>query len=104
MNICEKCKYLNRDRKMCEFWIAPACAHNVCCGFSVETNADRIRAMSDEELATFINRCIGDNGPSFCRKLSECEEDLEQDTLIPLERCDGCLLDWLQQPAEATDA
>lgn len=80
MNVCEKCKHLNRYTKMCEFWREPACAHNACCGFAVKTNADRIRAMSDEELAIFM--CS--NG---WRTISQKE----------------CCLKWLQQPAEEAD-
>ena len=58
------------------------------------TNADRIRAMSDEELAEFISRIeIGDFGPqvygkTFC---DMCKGQYE---------CDDCRLWWLQQPAE----
>ncbi len=66
----------------------------------VRTRADRIRAMSDEELAEFINQCKSDNGPNFCKNLPICDADLETDTLIPLDRCYICLLDWLRQPAE----
>ena len=60
----------------------------------VLTNADRIRAMSDEELAEFISRIeIGDFGPqvygkTFC---DMCKGQYE---------CDDCRLWWLQQPAE----
>lgn len=65
-----------------------------------ETNTDHIRSMSDEELAEFINCCTsGDGAPDFCRRLPECDDDLEADTLIPLERCKQCLLYWLRQPA-----
>ena len=59
-----------------------------------ETNADRIRAMSDEELSEFISRIeIGDFGPqvygkTFC---DMCKGQYE---------CDDCRLWWLQQPAE----
>ena len=55
------------------------------------TNADRIRAMSDEELAEFISRIeIGDFGPqvygkTFC---DMCKGQYE---------CDDCRLWWLQQ-------
>ena len=51
------------------------------------TNADRIRAMSDEELADFIDRCeaAGYNDSSIARD----ENDNLMDTF-----------DWLQQPAE----
>ena len=58
------------------------------------TNADRIRAMSDEELAEFINRIeIGDFGPqvygkTFC---DMCKGQYE---------CDDCRLWWLRQPAK----
>ena len=58
------------------------------------TNADRIRAMSDEELSEFISRIeIGDFGPqvygkTFC---DMCKGQYE---------CDDCRLWWLQQPCE----
>lgn len=58
------------------------------------TNADRIRAFSDVELAEFISRIeIGDFGPqvygkTFC---DMCKGQYE---------CDDCRLWWLQQPAE----
>ena len=55
------------------------------------TNADRIRSMSDEELADFIDRCeMGDidYANTFC---DLCNGQYE---------CDQCRLDWLKQPAE----
>lgn len=65
------------------------------------TNADRIRAMSDEELSTMLNRFAdGEDAPRYCRNLPECDADMEADSLTPLERCQACLLHWLQQPAE----
>ena len=46
------------------------------------TNADRIRSMSDEELAKILgNKCL-------CPPTSECVN------------CVACWLEWLQQPAE----
>ena len=60
----------------------------------ITTNADRIRAMSDEELAEFISRVeIGDFGAldyskTFC---DLCNGQYE---------CDDCRLWWLKQPAE----
>ena len=59
-----------------------------------QTNADRIRAMSDEELSEFISRIeIGDfgqqvYGKTFC---DMCKGQYE---------CDDCRLWWLQSPAE----
>ena len=56
-----------------------------------QTNADRIRAMSDEELATMLfdykecnKNCIMNSG-KHCYEI--CEEE-------------SCILKWLQQPAE----
>lgn len=46
------------------------------------TNGDRIRAMSDEELAEFNNFCPHIN--------EECT----------MKGCNACILDWLKQPAE----
>lgn len=56
----------------------------------VETNADRIRAMSDEELAKYLSipcDCTVDPERDGFR---ECGNDL----------CVKYLLEWLQQPAE----
>ena len=56
----------------------------------VETNADRIRAMSDEELAKYLSNpcdCAVDPERDGYR---ECGNDL----------CVKYLLEWLQQPAE----
>lgn len=55
------------------------------------TNADRIRAMSDEELADFIDRCEMsdiDYSKTFCNL---CNGQYE---------CSQCRLEWLKQPAE----
>ena len=53
------------------------------------TNADRIRAMSDEDLARFF---IGDS-PNYCHT----------GLCLDGETCIGCFLKWLQQPAEEDD-
>lgn len=58
---------------------------------NVRTNADRIRAMSDEELADFIDRCEMsdiDYSKTFCNL---CNGQYE---------CSQCRLEWLKQPAE----
>ena len=52
------------------------------------TNADRIRSMTDEELAKFIHEPFCDN-----RTHEEC-------TISYCVDCDQCSLDWLRQPAE----
>ena len=53
------------------------------------TNADRIRAMTDEELALFFGRlgfCNGIIPRSHCHAHKVCGQ--------------GCVVDWLKQPAE----
>ena len=56
-----------------------------------QTNADRIRAMSDEELCDFLGQY------KFC---DICEEGCEACTYNG--DCDKRLMDWLKQPAEDT--
>lgn len=48
------------------------------------TNADRIRAMSDEELA----------------KIIMCPYDVDPDSCCPESTCLECCKKWLKQPAE----
>lgn len=57
------------------------------------TRADRLRAMSDEELAAYWS----DHYDDFCPNLPECGEMLNQDQEIPAEKCIGCVLRWLQE-------
>ena len=63
-----------------------------CNYIPVPTNADRIRAMSDEELAEFLSR--GFKEPCDCCQLAvfegACTETL----------CDDAMMKWLQQPVE----
>ena len=54
------------------------------------TNTDRIRAMSDEELAELIDR-----ETDSCAPTGDCEK-MSRD-------CKACWLEWLQQPAEEDD-
>ena len=55
-----------------------------------KNNADRIRAMSDEELAELIDR-----ETDSCAPTGDCEK-MSRD-------CKACWLEWLQQPAEEDD-
>ena len=59
---------------------------------AVTTNADRIRAMTDEELAKFIAGTVDCCNCKHPR--NGCSENDET--------CASCQLDWLKQ--EATDA
>lgn len=53
------------------------------------TNADRIRAMSDEELAEVLGELVHCGG---CPMRGNCKADD-----LP---CDNVLLEWLKQPVE----
>lgn len=68
------------------------------CENKVLTNADRIRAMSDEELSRHLH-CIGWD----CHLCSE-HIRLDNEPLLRMERCDeNCFvhcLEWLKQPVK----
>lgn len=51
------------------------------------TNADRIRAMNDEDLANIVQHCC----PPIKRIAETCYEETH---------CVDCWVKWLQQPAE----
>lgn len=74
---------------------------NAAEGPSKRTNADRIRAMTDEELADAIFKNIfstfGEVIP-FCRNTEECSDMLDSCDGIPEHMCRECLFEWLQQP------
>ena len=63
------------------------------------TNADRIRSMSDEELAKIIvSESVVEKIP-FCQNKQECGDMLDTD-VITEEMCTLCALDWLRQPVK----
>ena len=86
MGICEKCKNTMCRRKRDDI---TGCSLFIAKDTKVLTNGDRIRAMSDEELAEFI---VDFELCDVCSK--ECN------ALIDNEDCDQQLLKWLKQPAE----
>lgn len=63
---------------------------------TVETNADRIRAMSDGELAEWILTEVPKiiEEPIWCD--SHCEDDCDHER--------ACVKNWLQQPAPEEEA
>lgn len=62
-----------------------------------QTNADRIRAMSDGELAKLIYEA---DSLGYCKNLMECVKEEALGDAIPDDRCIACTLAWLRQPAE----
>lgn len=72
------------DPNKCNEWPDPA----------TMTNAQKIRVMSDEELATFINRVV------ICHHLRN-EGNCERCPIHPAKPCDtDGIVEWLQQPAD----
>lgn len=60
------------------------------------TNADRIRAMSDEELASYW----AEHYDEFCPNKPECGAILDTENSIPDGWCAACVLEWLRKPVE----
>lgn len=85
----EKCKKDSTD-VVTSYCVMGPCSHET------PSNADRIRAMSDEELAGFIKRLMFNDFKPACKESTffsaehkpECDED-----------CVLCIMDWLRQPS-----
>ena len=95
MATCQICRYAGntKDKQPCAD----------CIGYSKyeyekpQTNADRIRAMSDEELAELFDGIV-DNGRScslICGDLDNCKRNNSIERI-----CKNHYLKWLKQPAE----
>lgn len=55
-----------------------------------QTNADRIRSMSDEELADYFSEL-------------SCWPNANKDACMGMANCDKCWLSWLKQEVSAND-
>ena len=65
-----------------------------------QTNADRIRVMTDQELAQLIENATSIDGSDFyCQNKQECYRMLDA-AEIPDEWCVNCVLEWLRKPAK----
>lgn len=89
MSICEKCANMN-----CNHAVEPNEIVVACGAYKPPmTNADRIRAMSDEELSKFMRSmmdCVS------CEKTFSFKCDGNYNHCLPV------CLKWLHQPAEET--
>ena len=98
---CDNCKHTLTDE---ESFPCNICIRNCVDKWEPipkQTNADRIRTMTDEELADAmlaINE-IGEAVP-FCGNSTRCNEILEAGELIPEGMCKQCLIAWLQSEVE----
>ena len=65
------------------------------------TQADRIRSMSDEELAELLYSIQNlEDKVKFCKNKIECDNILDSGKEIPDNMCKQCLVDWLQSEVE----
>lgn len=85
-NLPEGGLYCMLFRSLCGDTIG--CSNGVDGKRKAKTNADRIRAMTDEELAMEI--CTDFGGIPWCKNIPECQDSL----------CVGCVVKWLKQEAE----
>ena len=93
--LCVNCKQ-NNSCTMCWKTSKKKCPH-----FIQKTNADRIRAMSDEELAELLHSIIHESNVIMIEKLKGqgIESTLVEAPLLSIK----AHLDWLKQPAEDTE-
>ena len=66
-----------------------------------QTNADRIRSMTDEELAELLYSLqTEDLDGMFCKTKDKCEEMVDSGDEIPKSMCKQCLVKWLRAESE----
>jgi hypothetical protein len=97
---CESCKYDRLKAEICDECYNTSDAPTKwqpSAHYEPDTNADRIRAMSDEELAKFLE-CFG-----LCHHCAE-HHRLSDLRIYANEKCDEMCeqhcLEWLKQPVE----
>lgn len=81
------------DCRGCRYYKNLADNHCIGCdgsGYTKPSNGDRIRAMSDEELAVLLEGCICPKDPC---------PDIDRDTPTDKKHCTKCWLEWLKQEA-----
>lgn len=91
------CIYFEKDGKCRRFSGDTAISYCVMgpCPEQTLSNADQIRAMSDEELAEFLEHVHVDPCSACCDNLYWCRRNN-----APEPFCQKHLFIWLQQPAE----
>jgi hypothetical protein len=62
------------------------------------TNAEKLRAMSDEDLAHAILNIYGFD--TYCREFRECLQLMNLGVDIGEDRCAACVLKWLREEAK----
>lgn len=59
------------------------------------TNAEKLRVMSDEELAHALLKLDGFD--TFCVNFAECVEKMNHGVDVPQSQCEECMLRWLRR-------
>lgn len=91
---CKTCKYEHRDIKD---YPCSKCSHSYIDKYEPKPNADRIRNMSDEELAEWIhNMCEFEKDEEPYRSIYNLDTEREEE----IHDSYGDLLKWLQSEAE----
>ena len=88
---CKGCAYVSRGEHEIP---CVKCAQNASDNYKRMTNADRIRSMSDEELAEFIEQISADSMDTISFGTKDYEEIWEHKETA---------LKWLQSEAEESD-
>ena len=63
------------------------------------TNADKIRQMTDEQIADAMMRTNADENIPYCQSRKECFDAIEKGSVDNLP-CKACLLEWLGKECE----
>lgn len=72
-----------------------------CCTYERMTNGDKIRSMSDDELAELLYSFQNlEDKVKFCKNKTERDNILDSGKEIPDAMCKQCLVEWLQSEVE----
>lgn len=91
----------NRQEKFIHTETATEIVNQLAEEYKPKTQADKIRSMSDEELADYIV-FIGDGFSEkipYCKSTPQCTEILDSGRIVPNKMCIECLVKWLQSEA-----
>lgn len=91
-----RCMHAGKDREF-------VCPGGVSCKITKKrgmTNGDRIRAMSDEELAELLISADFCEGCEYCDKVGICRYFEAHPDGVLADGCRQATRKWLQQPAE----
>lgn len=61
---------------------------------------EQMRLSTPEQMAGLLLQIADVDALGFCKNLPECVRAPEEEKDIPLERCRGCLVDWLCAPGK----